>query len=227
MVTLSVTVDAATAHNTVIDNTATINSSGTTPVSASDAFTVIDPLAVMPVLHITLTPDNHVIRVGEEVIYSVDYANISRGEALDIQIIAYLPANVIFVNAADGGIYETSASTHWIRWDLGTLSGEAAGQTTYRVQHLDKSSKSTTAQSAATVDVIDALVSISASNTLPITNDKDEAKVLVLAPLVPPALPIQVDTMSPWALLMLVLMLMIPGYRRIKSKPGSSAIRGF
>jgi len=216
-VTLTVAIDATAANNTVINNTASINSSGTSPVSASKAVTVFDPVAAIPVLQVDLTPDRPEINAGEEVSYAVDYGNIASADALDLKIVAFLPANVVFVSASTGGVYQSSGSAQWISWDMGTLPGGQTGQAEYRVRHIDSSTALGGNQFSATNEVINALVSASASNTLPITNDTDTATVLVRPAVVPPVEVMPVDTLNPWALLLMMMLLMIPAYRRIKT----------
>ena len=129
-----------------------------------------------------LTPDRREISAGEEVSYAVDYGNIATADALDLKIVAFLPANVAFISASTGGVYQSSGSAQWISWDKGILPGGQTGQTSYRVRHIDSSSARGGNQFSATSEVINALVSVSASNTLPITNDSDSAIVLVRQP---------------------------------------------
>jgi uncharacterized repeat protein (TIGR01451 family) len=208
-------VAAAAGDNAVITNTVTMLSDDTTPVSASDSVIVNDPLSDIAILKIELTPDRSEINAGEEALYTVDVGNIATVDALDLEIIAFLPANVMFVTATDGGVLESNSAVQSVRWDLGALTSNSQGQVFYRVRHIDNPLASASNPSAATVEKIDALVSVSASNALPITSDTAAAVILVIQPVLPPEEFVPVPMLGVLGLWLLILLLgLIGAYRR-------------
>jgi len=184
-VQLTVQVDANAINSAIIDNTGTIDSDTTTPLSSSTDVTVYNPRSPIPVLKVKLTPNHREINSGGDIVYSVDYANITPPEANDLQIVALLPDNVIFIAASPGGVYGTNDTPPRVIWNLGNLPGNTQGQVRYQVRHrVSKTARN--APVSTTGEVIKAIVSVTASNTLPITNDFARATVLVKQPDVPP-----------------------------------------
>jgi len=226
-VQLTVEVDAGVTHNTLINNTATVSADITPPVSASVSVTAYNPLTVILVLRVELTPDQSEINRGGEIVYTVDYDNITPADALDLEIVALLPTNVVFVSATGGGIYASDGRAHSITWDKGTLAGLSTGQVMYRVRLLDTSIDDLGSQFAAGEEVVKGLVSVSASNTLPITNDFAASRVLVLRPDVAPVEFVPVPVLGGWGLGILVLLTGLSGAywrRRRPNTMGSASI---
>ena len=167
------------------------------------------------------------VNPGDLINYTIEPTLKKGNKALDVVISDPIPDATSFVSATDGGVYHSSGTGHWIQWDRGLLAGNTGGQVSYLIRHDDSSPLSGERVFSASVEEILALVSASASNTLPVTNDFTEATVLVQSPPTPPAVVIPVTTLSVVGLGLLILLAgllggfwILPGPVRADDKPG-------
>lgn len=218
LVTLTVRVSLAAPVGASITNTASVVSDDTPPVSASSVLLVYDPVEGNPVLRIQVTPDVASITPGQQIDYSVDFINTTEVAAEDVTVLAFLPRNVVFVSASDGGILESNGSEYWVRWDLASLAGQEAGQVRYRVRHPGDTLLEQNRSFLTSVETIRALVSIWAENALPGSIDFDEATVLVIRVPVLPVGALPVPIAGPFGLLLMSLLLLGIGLAGINRK---------
>ncbi len=76
---------------------------------------------------VSIVKDDHrgVVQVGDELTYDVTISNSStRTNATGVVITDTLPAELDFVSATDGGVYDAAA--HTVTWNIGTLAASAS-----------------------------------------------------------------------------------------------------
>ncbi|WP_447912069.1 isopeptide-forming domain-containing fimbrial protein [Microbacterium phyllosphaerae] len=118
-VTVTATVKSDVAPDTDIVNVATVHG----PCEENCDSTDVD---VTPP-RVSIEKDDHktVVGLGEELTYDLSVRNHSaKTDATSVVVTDELPAQLAFVSASDGGVYD--ADTHTVTWNLGTL---AAGDT--------------------------------------------------------------------------------------------------
>ncbi len=69
---------------------------------------------------------------GDNLLYTLTYANIGDGDTTGVVITDKLPAKTTFVSATGGGIYASSTNT--VSWSIGTLLHGASGSVTFTVK---------------------------------------------------------------------------------------------
>ena len=79
--------------------------------------------------------DGDCVGPGREITYTIDYnypAGPNRPDINDVNIIDYLPADVEFNSASDGGVYDSNSYT--VTWNIGTLEPNESGSVTLTVK---------------------------------------------------------------------------------------------
>jgi uncharacterized repeat protein (TIGR01451 family)/fimbrial isopeptide formation D2 family protein/LPXTG-motif cell wall-anchored protein len=127
-VTVNVTAKVAetVAPGTDITNIATID----TPVGCIDdpATVDVDECKSIDPDHtpaISIVKDDHktVVSPGEELTYDLLVKNTSKYAAKDVVVTDVLPANLTFVSATAGGVYDDATRT--VSWNLGTMTAQS------------------------------------------------------------------------------------------------------
>jgi uncharacterized repeat protein (TIGR01451 family) len=88
------------------------------------AASVSPPPPQDPVVVLRKTTSTHVMP-GNRLHYNITYTNGGPADSQGARITDYLPANVTFVSATDGGAFD--AGTRTVTWDLGTVPLNATG----------------------------------------------------------------------------------------------------
>jgi uncharacterized repeat protein (TIGR01451 family) len=115
-------------NGTVIASGATsIDSNETTPKSATAIGTTVTSTPILTVLG-SDSPDP--VGAGQQLTYTLTYANSGNAAALNTLLHATLPANTTFVPASNGGLVSSGIVT----WSLGTLGTNAFGSVTLGVR---------------------------------------------------------------------------------------------
>ncbi len=120
-VTLSVRVATPLPNGTWINNSATIGSDQTAPVSAG-AQTLV---ASQAQLSLSKSASSAVVPAGGEVVFTLDYANAGNDQASNALLIDALPANTSFVGASAGGSFDPIANR--VTWNLGNIAAGTGG----------------------------------------------------------------------------------------------------
>jgi uncharacterized repeat protein (TIGR01451 family) len=115
-------------NGTVIASGATsIDSNETTPKSATAIGTTVTSTPILTLLG-SDSPDP--VGAGQQLTYTLTYANSGNAAALNTLLHATLPANTTFVSASNGGLVSSGIVT----WSLGTLGTNAFGSVTLGVR---------------------------------------------------------------------------------------------
>ena len=69
------------------------------------------------------------VRVGQELTYSVGYANRGNADARDVRLVEGLPSGITFIRATKGGRYD--ADQHAVVWEFPELAPGASGNVSY------------------------------------------------------------------------------------------------
>ena len=125
MATLTVVVDTNLADSTVINNSATLNSANTQPITASDSVIV----RRSPVLSISKTSNVDFIGPGEQLTYVINYTNIGNADATNIIIEDPIPADTSYVSNTGNGTFNQGRVT----WNLASLTVGELGTVTMTV----------------------------------------------------------------------------------------------
>jgi len=123
--TLSVIVDSTVVNGHILENSATLDSNETQPVTALKDVVVL----AEPAFEITKTASKDPVNPGDELTYTINYRNIGSGEGTGIIIEDELPPGVTFKSASGGG----SESGGIVTWNLAALSAGASGSVTVTV----------------------------------------------------------------------------------------------
>jgi uncharacterized repeat protein (TIGR01451 family) len=112
------------ANGTVIaSGTASIHSNETGPKTAASIGTTVTST---PVLSVVGTDSPDPIGAGQQLTYTLTYANNGNAMAQNTLVHATVPSNTTFVSASNGGVVSSGIVT----WSLGTLSTNAFGSVT-------------------------------------------------------------------------------------------------
>ncbi|QIM17826.1 DUF11 domain-containing protein [Leucobacter coleopterorum] len=76
-----------------------------------------------PAISIVKDDKKTVVKPGEELAYDLLVKNSSKYEAKEVTVSDVLPANLVFVSATDGGVYDSA--THSVAWDLGAMDADS------------------------------------------------------------------------------------------------------
>ena len=112
----------------VSDISATAAITGGCSASTGTGSQPVDPGAV-PILELTKTASKTTADAGEQVIYTLHYANTGAGPATNVVLTDDLPAQVDFVTASNMG----SEVGGTVTWNLGTLAAGTRGSVTATV----------------------------------------------------------------------------------------------
>lgn len=109
-------------------------------------------------------PDGHAVP-GQQVTYSIGFS--ADGDLTNATLVDELPAEVSFVSASGGGVY--NGADHNVTWNLGNLTDGTTGTRTVTVNVLASTPVGTTITNTATFDA-DVIVPKVATSDLLITN---------------------------------------------------------
>ena len=112
-VELAVRVLPSAPDNSVIENTATIDSNETVPLVASASTTI-----KIPALNIQKSVSPAVVEAGKRFTYTINFGNSGAVETTNVEIRDPLPEYTAFVSATDGGRLQSGI----VIWNIGTLA---------------------------------------------------------------------------------------------------------
>ena len=122
-----VDIDPSTPDGTTLTNTVSIAGDQVDPNSANDSATEETTVATSADVSLTKSDAPDPVVAGEQLTYTLDYANAGPSDSQDVSVVDGLPAGVTFVSAtSDQGSCSEAAST--VTCDLGTLPAGASGQ---------------------------------------------------------------------------------------------------
>ncbi len=136
-VIVTVTVASPLVNGTVLVNAASITCVEGSQDQVSEQTTV----ASSPQLVIGIADNPDPVQAGEQLVYTISYANMGNADATGVVITDVLPAQTTFVGASDGGTYGGGVVT----WNLGFLAGEGGvGSVTLTVEVVSPLANGTT-----------------------------------------------------------------------------------
>ena len=100
----------------------------------SGACTVVIP-AITPNITLTKTADKTEASQGEEIIYTITYANTGTGGATDVVITDVIPQGATYVadSASNGGALSTSSGQATLTWTIASVASGGSGMVSFRV----------------------------------------------------------------------------------------------
>lgn len=127
--TLDVMVDPSVADGTIISNTATLTDNANVNVSSSVDTTVTAAPAPIITLSKTASPDP--VTAGNDLTYTIDFANIGTAEATNVVITDPIPTGTTYVDASatNNGIFDGTQIT----WNVGGLGAGATDSASFSV----------------------------------------------------------------------------------------------
>jgi len=84
-----------------------------------------------PKITVAISVDKKTAKVGEQLVYTVNYTNSGDGPAASAVVKADVSPHVSFVSATDGGVYDAQANV--VRWNVGTVRPGASASVRYTV----------------------------------------------------------------------------------------------
>src|SRR5262249_9818526 len=126
-VTFVVQVVSPLANGTTLPAGATMSATGVTSATANTTNTVTSA----PTLSLTETGAPNPIVAGNQLTYTLAFANNGTDVANGATLVAALPTGTTFVSASDSGSF--NAGTKRISWTLGTVAAGASGTMTFVV----------------------------------------------------------------------------------------------
>ena len=118
-VQLTVRVLPSAPDNSIIENTATIDSDEIVLLSASASTTI-----QIPALNIKKDVSPKIVEAGERLTYTIDFRNSGSAEATNVEIRDPLPEHTAFVSATGGGSLQSGI----VIWNIGTIAPGASRQ---------------------------------------------------------------------------------------------------
>ncbi|NQV15286.1 DUF11 domain-containing protein [bacterium] len=79
-----------------------------------------------PMLDIDLVGDTIYVQAGEFISYELAFANVGDTTATNVVVVDSLPEEVTFINATNGGIYDSTS--HSVVWNVGDLEPEGSSE---------------------------------------------------------------------------------------------------
>lgn len=152
-VLLTLKLDDDLADGTQVQNSASIDSDATNPVTASDSITV----KRTPLLQLTKQADVEFVSPGQQFTYTLSFSNIGNATANDVIIEDPIPQNLSYVSSSGGEFADGK-----VTWRSDTLSIGQTGSVTLTVQVEDDDEEINTLQDGqvivnhATLDSVDA-----------------------------------------------------------------------
>lgn len=177
-VTVTATVREDVAPDTDIVNIATVHG----PCDEDCESTDIDTTPP----RVSIEKDDHktVVGLGEELTYDLTIRNHSeKTDATSVVVTDTLPAQLTFISASDGGVYDADA--HTVTWELGTLAAESTRIVQVTATVDDATPAGDTIINTATVDTEEGCViaedceSIDTDHTPDVSIVKDDHKTVV------------------------------------------------
>lgn len=193
--TVSVTVRVASAikNGTVLHNTASISSNGTSPSVAPIVDTVVNSA---PDLSLTKSGTPDTVLAGDIISYTLSYQNTGSDSATAMVIRELVPENTIFVSASNGGVFDGLTNT--VSWSLGVVPALSGSSVTMAV--------SVDPQTAAGTTIAN-IAEISSTELAPIVA---QYAVVVGMPIV---LPRDIPTLSLlWLMLLIAMIIALVAY---------------
>ncbi len=124
-VTVTVQLDAVFPNGTTtVTNTASASSANAGTVGSNPVTTTV---SAAPSLSVTKAVDLTTASPGQQLTYTLSYANSGNADATGVVLSDALPAHTSFVSASDGGGFDGAT----VRWSLGTLAPGASGSVTF------------------------------------------------------------------------------------------------
>ncbi len=145
-VSFVVTVAAPLANNTLLTNTATIDSDENTPVSDTETTTV----ASASTLSIVKTDSADPVKPGDPLTYTLAWTVAGNSPVTNLVITDTLPTQLTFVSASNSGTYD--AATRLLSWSLGNHVPGDTGSVTVNVTVSSDLSNGAVITNTATVD---------------------------------------------------------------------------
>ena len=122
----TVKVDSPIDDNTVITNSATVDSNEEGPITSNETQTVVSSV---PQLNICKSDSQDPVKPGNEFTYTIRYANNSTMDITNVVITENYPAGITFVSASPAPDSGTNN-----KWTIGTLTAGSSGNITITVQ---------------------------------------------------------------------------------------------
>jgi uncharacterized repeat protein (TIGR01451 family) len=127
-VSLLVNVDVPLPNQTVLTNTAVLDSDQTGPVIRSSD-TVVESAPILTLVKRSRPAD--LVQAGERVVYTIEFGNSGTADALDVGLTDTLPSGMQISYISSGGVYDPA--TGKVVWNIGTLAPGQSGSVTLRV----------------------------------------------------------------------------------------------
>lgn len=154
-------VDPDLTGNVTLDNSVTVDSAETEAVSTEESVQV----ATEPQLTLGKTASKTVVNPGEELTYTLSYANSGNDVALNVVLVDTLPLEVSYLGSSDGGEEVDGLVT----WDLGDVPVGAQGTITLSVRVANPLDNNTTIFNSASIQSDDTQP-VSATNTVTVAS---------------------------------------------------------
>ncbi|WP_187276457.1 DUF11 domain-containing protein [Parahaliea maris] len=122
-------VNAPLPNGLQIYNFATISGSNAPPVSSPPNQGTVT-ISSSPVLDLSKTVSATIANAGQQLVYTLNYANIGTANASGVVLQDTLPAGVTFVSASGGGTHNSGV----VNWAFGSLDVGSPGSVTLTVQ---------------------------------------------------------------------------------------------
>ena len=120
---LTVQADAPLDNGTIIFNTASVGADNANPSVSFHQATIQSS----PTLQLSKVADRNTVQPGEQVTFSLTYANAGNADAQNVVLSDPIPALMSFVSATGGGAVQGGS----VVWDFGELgAGDAPGEVT-------------------------------------------------------------------------------------------------
>lgn len=193
--TVSVTVRVASAikNGTVLHNTASILSNGTSPSVAPIVDTVVNSA---PDLSLTKSGTPDTVLPGEIISYTLSYQNTGSDSATAVVIRELVPENTIFVSASNGGVFDDLTNT--VSWSPGAVPALSGSSVTMAVRVDSETAAGTT------------IANIAEISSTELASLVDQYAVVVGMPIV---LPKDIPTLSlQWLMLLIAMIIALVAY---------------
>ncbi|MCI4463267.1 MAG: DUF11 domain-containing protein, partial [Caldisericum sp.] len=123
-----VKVDSPIADNTIIENTAIVNSNEQGPINSDK---VINVVSSVPQLVLCKSDSQDPVKPGNQFTYTIRYANNSTMNVTNVVIADTLPSGITYISANPT---PTSVNGQIITWNIGNLPAGSSGNITLTVQ---------------------------------------------------------------------------------------------
>ncbi len=186
-ITLEAQIEAGTPDGTLLHNAATLDYDDANGNPLAQLTASYDVTTSAPVMSFSKSADVTTADPGDEIVYTLHYANTGGGKATGVVVVDTIPEHVTFVAAVP---YPDSVSGRVLTWNVGTVAAHSSGDITVTVKVDAYTEDGTFLVNTATFDYDDA-------NGNPYEQLGDEAQTTVTAPILHMTKVADVDTADP------------------------------